>query len=207
MNGVGIEATKEVVGIAQGISDFGMMAIVAGFFLILSALMWVTFFRWFIKIINESMKSQRETFAALLMETRDQNLQLSNISEGLVPETQIRIKTISNLAFDLSIEKVCRIIKKVREENHIADREATMVKIKQLITNLHEDRNSKFDCFTYKGKKLSSYTRNEWIDDVAKVVESEIYNEKGPNNQRAFTNVEAAYAKVRLEFYHSMMEG
>lgn len=203
---MGTDVINPAIETGKSIGDFGMMAITAGFFLVLSALMWVTFFRWFMKVINDTMSAQRETFKELLTETRNQNIQLSNISEGLVPETQMRIKTVTNMAFDLAVERVCRIIKRVREENHISDKEGTAKKIRQLLTNLHEDRNSKFDCFTFRGKKLSSYTNTKWIEQVAKVVESEIYNDKGVNNQRAFTNVEAAYAKIRLELYHNMME-
>ena len=118
----------------------------------------------------------------------------------------MRIKTISNVFFDLSVEKVCRIIKKVRTENHIADKVATAKKIRGLLTNLHEDRNSKFDCFTYHGNKLSEYTERKWIEQVAKVIEAEIYNEAGENNGRAYTNVESAYANIRLEFYHNLNE-
>lgn len=203
---MGTEVINPVLDTGKGIGDLGMMAVTAGFFLVLSALMWVTFFRWFMKVINDTMNSQRETFKELLTETRNQNVQLSNISEGLVPETQLRIKTVSNMAFDLAVEKTCRIIKRVREENHISNKEATAKKIRQLLSNLYEDRNSKFDCFTFRGKKLSCYTNPKWVEQVAKVVESEIYNENGVNNQRAFTNVEAAYAKIRLELYHNMNE-
>ena len=69
---------------------------------------------------------------------------LNDISEGLKPETQLRVKNFTGVYFDLAIEKVCRIIKKVREENHIADKEATRTKIRTLLHNLHEDRNSRF---------------------------------------------------------------
>lgn len=195
----------------KGISDFGMMAMTAGFFLVLSALLMVACFRWFMKVVNdlltsqkETIQSQKETMKELLDETRTQNERLNDISEGLIPETQMRVKTVSNVFFDLSIEKVCRIIKKVRTENHIADKEATGRKIRVLLTNLHEDRNSKFDCFTYRGRKLSSYTSTTWIEQVAKVIESEIYNDAGENNGRAYTNVESAYANIRLEFYHNL---
>lgn len=195
----------------KGISEFGMMAMTAGFFLVLSALMMIACFRWFMKVINDVMASQRdtnqsqkETMKQLLDETRTQNERLNDISEGLIPETQMRVKTISNMAFDLSVEKVCRIIKKVRTENHIADKEATGRKIRVLLTNLHEDRNSKFDCFTYRGRKLSAYTNITWVEQVAKVIESEIYNDAGENNGRAYTNVESAYANIRLEFYHNL---
>lgn len=203
---MGTEVINPALDAGKGIGDLGMMAVTAGFFLVLSALMWVTFFRWFMKVINDTMNAQRETFKELLVETRNQNIQLSNISEGIVPETQMRIKTITNMAFDLAVERVCRLIKRVREENHISDKEVTLNKIRQLLTNLYEDRNSKFDNFTFRGKKLSFYTNPKWVEQVGKVVESEIYNDKGANDQRAFTNVEAAYAKIRLELYHNMME-
>lgn len=190
----------------RGISDFGMMAMTAGFFLVLSALMMIACFRWFMKLINDMLVAQKETTKQLLDETRMQNERLNDISEGLIPETQMRIKTLSNIAFDLSVERVCRIIKKVRTENHIADRKATLNKIRVLLTNLHEDRNSKFDCFLYKGRKLSEYTNAAWVDRVSKVVEYELYNESGENNGRAYTNVESAYANIRLEFYHNLVK-
>lgn len=200
------EIVNSALQTGKGISDFGMMAMTAGFFLVLSSLLMVACFRWFMKVINDVMTSQKDTMKQLLDETRTQNERLNDISEGLIPETQMRVKTISNMAFDVSVEKVCRIIKKVRTENHIADREATEKKIRVLLTNLHEDRNSKFDSFTYRGRKLSTYTDRNWIEQVAKIVESEIYNENGENNGRAYTNVESAYANIRLEFYHNLNE-
>lgn len=209
--------STEVVNAAfqtsKGISDFGMMAITAGFFLVLSALLMVACFRWFMNMVNQLMTSQTEinqdykdTMRQLLEETRAQNERLNVLSESLMPETQLRIKTLSNVFFDLSVEKVCRIIKKVCEENHISDKEATARKIRTLLTNIHEDRNSKLDCFSYRGNRLSEYTERKWIEQVAKAVEAEIYNENGANNGRAYTNVESVYANIRLEFYHNLNE-
>lgn len=207
------EVVNAAIQTGKGISDFGMMAITAGFFLVLSALLMVACFRWFMNMVNQLMTSQKEinqdykdTMRQLLEETRAQNERLNVLSESLMPETQLRIKTLSNVFFDLSVEKVCRIIKKVREENHISDKEATARKIRTLLTNIHEDRNSKLDCFSYRGNRLSEYTERKWIEQVAKAVEAEIYNENGANNGRAYTNVESVYANIRLEFYHNLNE-
>lgn len=207
------EVVNAALQTGKGISDFGMMAITAGFFLVLSALLMVACFRWFMNMVNQLMTSQKEinqdykdTMRQLLEETRAQNERLNVLSESLMPETQLRIKTLSNVFFDLSVEKVCRIIKKVREENHISDKEATARKIRTLLTNIHEDRNSKLDCFSYRGTRLSEYTEKKWIEQVAKAVEAEIYNENGANNGRAYTNVESVYANIRLEFYHNLNE-
>lgn len=181
-----------------------MMAMTAGFFLILSAGLMVACFKWFKTLINDIIKDQKETMVELLEETRTQNAMLGTLTEGLKPETQLRIKNTSGVYFDLAKEQVCRMIKKIREENHIIDHEATSKKIRNLLRNMHEDRNSRFDCYTYRGKKLSAYTSPEWVEKVAQVVEGEIYNASGPNNSRAYTNVAAAYDDIKLDFYHRL---
>lgn len=195
--------TQEVDIIAKNIGDVGMMAVTAAFFLVLTALLWVACFRWFKSIIDGMIKGNNKMVNDLLVETRKQNDMLTDISEGLRPETQLRIKHTTGVFFDLAIEKVCRIIKKVREENHIVDKDATRAKIHTLIQNIHEDRNSRFDCFNYRGKKLSSYINHDWIEWVAEVVEHEVYNET-VNHGRAYTNVQAVYERIKIDFYHRM---
>ncbi len=220
---------QPVVEVAKGISEHGMMAITTAFYLVLTAIMMITMFKWFKAIINKilddyrkssnaqqdhwktlmedykkSISDQQDKWQALFTETQKQNEKLDGLVEGLRPETQLRIRNLTGFAFDLSIEQVCRIIKKVREENHIIDHEATQKKIRLLLNNIHEDRNSRFDTFTYKGEKLSKYCNPEWVELVAGIVEGEIYHEDGPNNGRAFTNVKAAYDNIRTEFYHNL---
>lgn len=199
-------STSDVVGVAKGISDFGMMAIAAAFFLILAAALMVSCFVWFKGIINGMIDAQKKSMQDLLAETRAQNAALTDIAEGLRPETQLRIRNLTGFAFDLAIEKVCHLIKKVRTENHITDHEATSIKIRKSLRVIHDDRNSKFDTFTYKGKPLSSYCSEEWIEQVAGVVESEIYHVDGENNSRAFSNVSLAYDNIKTEFYAKMKD-
>lgn len=196
------QQAEAVTSVAKSIGDVGMMAVTGAFFLILSAVLMVACFKWFKSLINKIITQQGATMNELLDETRRQNSMLADISEGLRPETQMRIKNTSGCYFDLAIERVCRMIRKIREENHIVDREATALKIRTLLRNLHEDRNSRFDCYTYRGKKLSAYTTPDWIEEVARVVEQEIYNPGGENSGRAYTNVKAVYDDIKLDFYH-----
>lgn len=194
---------EQIVQTAKGISDFGMMAIMAGAFLLLSVSLMGACFFWFKNIVDGIIKQNGEDMKALISKQDTQNDLLHEIADGLRPTTLLQIKSISNTCFDLSIEKVCRIIRKVREENHIVDKEATRSKIKTLLCNLHEDRNSRWDNIRYHGKTLTQYTSPEWIDWVAGVVEKEVYAEN-VNNGRAYTNVDAVYSKIRLDFYHKL---
>ena len=192
---------KPVIEMAKAISDYGVMAIICGVFILLSLMMCIALFKWFKSIINQILKQSETYMQDILNETKKQNEMLFDVSEGLRGETQLRLKSITGFAFDLSVEQVCRLIKRIREENHIADREATRSKIRKQLHIIHDDRNSRFDHFTYRGKSISTYCSDEWIEQVAIVVESEIYNEQGANNKRAYTNVKMAYDDIKLDFY------
>ena len=212
-----MNTTTETLQLAKGISEYGIMIIICAVFLILAAALMIACFKWFKTVIENILNDYSEQLRTL-QETATKNGEamvdiaeglipetaMVDIAEGLIPETQLRIKNISSVHFDLAIEKVCRIIKKIREENHIVNREATSIKIRTLLRNLYEDRNSRFDLFRYRGKKLSEYCNPNWIEEVAAVVEGEIYNEAGPNNGRAYTNVKAAYDNIKLDFYHNL---
>ena len=48
---------------------------------------------------------------------------------------------------------------------------------------------------------ISGYCNPAWVEEVAAVVEDEIYHEDGANNARAYTNVKLAYDNIKTDFY------
>lgn len=195
---------EEIVSVAKGISDYGALAVLSASFILISVITQFSIFRWFKNIIDGLIKNTSCAIDDLLKETKMQNEQLTDIAEGLRPRTMLEIKDITKTCFDLSVEKVCQMIKRVKEENNIHDEESTKKKIRLLITNLHEDRNSRFDNHIFKGKPLTYYTSTEWIDWVEDVVIKEVYSET-MNDKRARTNVIAVYDRIKLDAYHKMM--
>ena len=195
---------EEIVSVARGISDYGALAVLSASFILISVITQFSIFRWFKNIIDGLIKNTSCAIDDLLKETKMQNEQLTDIAEGLRPRTMLEIKDITKTCFDLSVEKVCQMIKRVKEENNIHDEENTKKKIRLLLTNLHEDRNSRFDNHIFKGKPLTYYTSTEWIDWVEDVVIKEVYSET-MNEKRARTNVIAVYDRIKLDTYHKMM--
>lgn len=192
-----------IIETAKGITDYGALAVMGACFILISVVGQWTIFKWFKSIIDQVIQNNSCTMDELLAETKSQNEALADIAEGLRSKTLLEIKDISKTCFDLSVERVCRIIKRVKEENNIADNEATKKKVRMLLTNLHDDRNSRFDNHHYHGKPLSHYTTTIWIDWVEDVVLKEVYSEK-QNNGRAYTNVTAVYDKIKIDFYHKL---
>lgn len=195
---------QNVTEVAKGISDYGMMAVTAAIYLLLSAAMMIAIFKWFKTIINRILGQQTESMKQLAEIQSENNRMLKFMSDGLKTETMLRIRNLTGFAFDLSVEQVCRLIKRIRKENHIADRQTTAAKIRKCLQVIHDDRNSRFDPFTYGGKPLSDYCNKRWVEDVAKVVESELYNEDGENNDRAYTNIKLAYDNIKTDFYQRL---
>ncbi len=195
---------EQITGVARGISEYGIMIMICAVFLVLASGLMIACFRWFKSVIENILTDYSEQLKALQEMATKNGEALVDIAEGLVPETQMRIKNTSNVYFDLATEKVCRLIKTIREENHIANKEVTKKKIRTLLQNMYEDRNSRFDSYTYRGKKLSAYCNPEWVEWVAQTVEGELYNESGANNGRAYTNVKTVYERIKLDFYHKL---
>lgn len=195
---------QNVTEVAKGISDYGMMAVTAAIYLLLSAAMMIAIFKWFKTIINRILGQQTESMRQLAEIQRENNRMLKFMSDGLKTETMLRIRNLTGFAFDLSVEQVCRLVKRIRKENHIADRKTTATKIRKCLQVIHDDRNSRFDPFTYGGKPLSDYCSKKWVEDVAKVIESELYHEDGENNARAYTNIKLAYDNIKTDFYQRL---
>lgn len=175
-----------------------MMAVTAAFFLIFSATMMVIFVKWFVKIVNGIINKQTTMMGDLLEETRKQNDSLSDIREGLITETATRVKVISSLVFDLSTEKVYRMILRIKEENNIENKDVVIKKINSFVRNLFDDRNSKLDNFKFRGKRLSNYTNEEWMEWTSELMQKEVHSS---SLSSMYTNIEMNYEKIKIDFY------
>ena len=124
-----MDSIQGTLDMAKGISDYGIMIVICAVFLVLASALMVACFKWFKSVIESIMNDYSDRIDRL-QETDNKVLEaMVDIAEGLIPETLLRIKSISGVFFDLAVEKVCRLIKKIREENHIVDKEATKTKI------------------------------------------------------------------------------
>lgn len=195
------ELTETVSGLSRDVADYGALVVLASVYILFSAAMMVAAFRWF-RSLADRIVSRQDGLEPIAAAIRENSELMRGIAEGLRPETLLRVRNLTGFAFDLSVEQVCRLIKRVREENHIADRQATANKVRKALAVMHSDRNSRFDTFSYGGTPLSAFCSPEWVDRVARVVEAELYHPDGPNNARAFTNVRLAYDEIKTDFYN-----
>lgn len=205
------------IQVAKGISELGMLVMVGAFYLVLTTVIVLGMFKVFLTMVKNTMKANEKMQAQMIEDSKatqnklieainEQSAQLVDVAEGLREKTLNEIKIVSGALFDNGKSEITKIIKTIRQENHIQNKKATIAKIRKMVINVHENRNSKFDAFRFRGKCLSSYTSPEWIDQLSQVVEQEVYSES-VNNGRADTNITNITESMKLDFYHNLING
>lgn len=184
----------------ENISEYGMSYTTAAIYLTFSVAVLSALFLWFNRVINNLIKNNDRILKDILSETQNQNNKLAILVENSKDETINRIHTISNALFDVSFWHTLNTIKRIRKENHVADVETTKKKIRDLVTIEYDSGCQKLDAFSYEGNHLSKFVNNAWIDWICQVIESEVYNELGENDSRAYTNVGMTFNQIKIDF-------
>ena len=198
------EVVNAALQTSKGISDFGMMAVAAGFFLVICGVMWFFIFKWFKHLVDNVITRQEKVINDLLVETKAQNEVLYDLKEGLKPISQMQINSVCNNFFDLDCERLCRLVRNVRDENNIDDKQKTRRKIETRCNAIIKKRSIELDNFIHRGKRLSEFMSTDWVKKFSDIIESEIYNPIGANNARAYANIKTAIDEVKVQFFNNM---
>lgn len=198
------DAVNAALQVGKGISDFGMVAIAGAFFLIICGVMWLFIFKWFKHLVDNVITRQEKVINDLLVETKAQNEVLSDINEGLKPISQMQINSVCNNFFDLDCERLCRLVRNVRDENNIDYKQKTRRKIETRCNAIIKKRSIELDNFIHRGKRLSEFMSTDWVKKFSDIIESEIYNPVGANNARAYANIKTAIDEAKVEFFNNM---
>lgn len=190
--------------VAEGVSNLGAMVVVTAIFIVLASALMISQYLWTRNIINKIINQHESNMKTLIEGQQSQNDMLVDLSEGLRVETKVRLRAIINVYFDLAIERICSLIKQVREENNISNKEAVERKVRIRVNNLYKDHKVDLESFTYRGRKLSTYLLEEWIEQVIQEVLKEVYHKDGPSNRRAYFAVQALYTNYKQEILSSL---
>lgn len=189
--------------VAQNIHEYGIAVVICSLFVVLSAALMITCFRWFKSIIEQIMSNYSVQLSKLYEASNRNGEVLVDIAEGLVSETILKTKTITESLLDVAFLKSKDLVARIIDENNIQNKEATKIKVNVLITNIFEDVYTKANYFTYKGKPLSNYMdKDKWINQVATLVYQEVYLKI--NSDRTYTNIKMVYDNIQLEIFHNI---
>ena len=190
------------LAVAKGINEFGIMAVMSAFLLILSVVVIWTIIRRYMKMTDRNINGQNESMQELIAISKLQNEKLDDIRDGLADRTISQTKVIVESMLESDTEKTLRLLRSVRKENNIHDIPAVTEKVSRLIKNLSNRRYEALSQFTFHGRPLSVMIEEGWPKRVIDVLLKELTMEE--NNGRSYTNVTAIYEDILNNFYKAM---
>jgi hypothetical protein len=190
---------------AESITNFGLLATIGGFFVVISASMIVFCFRWFSKIINQTMTTQQDSIKQLLeVQTKCYTL-IYDVHSNINDEALQQIKVVADLSFDMNRLSIENIMDNIVNQNGLKDNEDEIrKKIEQSINNLASKRNITFDLFTFSGRKMTEFLDKDWTEMVTDLVYNEIYHKNGFSRIRAITNVALLFDDIKDRYYGNL---
>jgi len=199
-----MEQVATTVDVVRGISDFGMTAMTAGFYLVISAITLILFIRWFVKLVNQIFHVQQATLDNIIKGQASQEGKLDQLKEVLTGEVLGQVRVVIKHALDSVMYQVCISIAQIKEENHLEDNPAVENKIRSIIENLYHRNYSDLDMFSYNGRKLSYYMDPEWLERVYVYCVAAVYDGLAYHKKKYLFELGVIYEKIRLEFFENL---
>jgi ABC-type multidrug transport system fused ATPase/permease subunit len=197
--------TNEILDVAKGISDYGMSAITAACFLVICLIMFAAMIKFVAKTINNLIGKQQESISNLTTKQSDILAMIKDVHHTSNNKLLEQVHVVSSMAFDNSKNSVIQALILIKKDNHLENNEYFIEqKVRLIVENIHNDRNSKFDNFNYRGKSLSEYTDPNWISKISALMVSELYASDDLNINNASYNIHLAYQSFKVEFYKNL---
>lgn len=206
----GLENTiGDAIEVGKGISEFGFLAMIGGFYLVITAILimgMMGFVRKVVQKMFDKFFNERESKDAIMVKTlREVSESIKPLADSAANSSLASVTSLSNIAFQGTIDTVINLILKVKEENNINNEQAIHIKVRRLLTNVSNDRKIAFNSFKYNGKRLSQYLDDNWIELVEGVFLQELYNEPLDNLGRVRTNISSMYEEINNEFIKNLI--
>jgi len=198
------DVVNEIIEVSKGISEAGLLVITAAFYLIVTATMMIIIMRWFVRLVNKIFDAQQTTLDSILELQKGQDVKINQVKEALTGEVFNQIRVVADYAFDYNKIQIVLTIAQVKEENNLDDRDRVEKKVKMILENFYNRRNSNFDAFTYNGKKLSYYANPEWTKKIYNFCIESIYDGRVYHRDYYIKNLDRFYEEVKVEFFNNL---
>ena len=155
-------------------------------------------------MIDGVISTQQTTLSKILETQEKQDLKIGQIKESLTNEIYNQIRVVANYAFDYNKHQVILAVAQIKDDNNLDNRANVEKKLRQVLNNLYERRNSDFDAFTYNGRKLSYYTNPEWTERIFDYCMEAIYDGQPYHRHKYLGNLNNFYEELKIEFFGNL---
>jgi len=191
------------IEVAKGISEYGLMAIMCGFYLSITIIMLIWIFRRFTKMTDDTITKQ-ETILKDISSTQTSIVSILNhMNEGIRDKTHQQSKLYGQACIENTKYKILYEAERIKQENNLSNKTLVEKKIYTVALNLYNERGTLFDGFNYKGKPLMEYTSTEWVKKVTETIIDCIYAEDY-SSRKLYRDLNITYNEILNEFFKNL---
>ena len=206
LSGMEQQVLPHVVEVAKGIGELGMLVIAAASFVIISLVMMIFIFRWFMRMINNIFNAHQKTLDNIMLSQTTQENKLDALKESMTGEVYNQVRVLMRYALEFNQHAVCTtVIGNVKEKNGLDNRKSIEKKTRALLTNLYKTLKTDIDTFRYNGRRLSEYCLDEeWLERVYNYCLTAIYDGNEYHRERYLRELGILFEGIRLEFFENL---
>ena len=202
MEGISIQ---DGLSTAKGISEFGMLAMAAGFYLVVTALMMIIFIRWFVSLVNRIFDTQQKSLDGVLISLNAQGVVIKQVKEAVTGEVYNQVRVLMYYAFEFNKHAICAsVIGHIKENNGLDNREAVSANVRALLNNLYRAMKTDIDTCAYNGNKLSAYCSDEWVNSIHDYCMTSIYDGKNYHRDTYMRGLDTQFERIKIEFFENL---
>ena len=200
----GLESVQPTIDMSKAINDHGMTTVSAAAFLIYSFIVLTVVITQFVLSIvdNRKLKKSVELLVA------DMNLvtgQQKQILESFANEELSRIRGLMHYALDSNKHAVCvTVIGQIKEKNGIDNKAAVEKKVRGILSNIYKRLKTDLSEYEYKGKKLSDYCLDEWLEMVFEYCMEAIYDGQEYHRDVYLRGLTILFDRIKIEFFENL---
>lgn len=180
--------------VAKGVSEYGFMVVVSGFFILLCSVILFTIVKRYMKMTDENMKGSVKMMQSIADTLTSVARKIDDISEAEAEKNLTQIKTIAMMAKKYDVEFTMNMIRRIRTDNHLNEKEKLAAKVSALCKNLAMQRGDELSLFMYRGKPLDEYMPQSWHFQIEKTMLADLDMEE--SYSRTYSNMRNAFDSV-----------
>jgi len=196
----------DAINVAKGIYEYGFSTMTLAFYLVVTGTMLFIVVRFFSRFLYKTMGIQQEVMNQLIINSDEQKNILMAIKESVNSNISSQNEIIANYMFKMDLHTIVREIHRIKEMNHIDDKEAVFLNLRQFLSNTFNKSKLNLALFAHDGTKLSNYMDETWLEITVQKCLEELYS-KNYCIESCYRNLGIVMEDFKIDFFNKIGHG
>ena len=215
---VDVDPVQHVVEVAKGISEYGMLAIAAAAFVIMSLINYYYARKSNTEqnnrmntMVDSVIKTQKEMLETIIELQRGFGIKIDSLHnktdqlrETITSEEFNKVRIAIKHVFKSIIHEVCITIAQTKEDNNLENRNLIEERIRNKVINFYKSDCEDLSSFQYNGKRVGECMDPEWMTMVSDYCIASVFDELPYHRKQYLPHLYVMFEKFRLELLENL---